>query len=52
MNDVEKLGVWGILVDVFILLPILFWWRKRRKEKTESLIYQRNESEKEGEMNG
>jgi hypothetical protein len=43
INDIEKLGMWGILLDVCFLLPIVVWWRNKRLKKTESLIYQRNE---------
>ena len=52
IEDSQKLGMWGILLDVCLLLPIVIWWRNKRIKKTESLIYQRNESETIGEMNG
>lgn len=52
IDDAQKLGAWGILLDACILLPIVIWWRRRRIRKTESLIYQRNESENIGEFNG
>ena len=49
IDDAQKLGMWGILLDACILLPLIIWWRRRRLRKTESLIYQRNESEIVGE---
>jgi len=50
ITDGKKLGMWGILIDVGILLPVVLWWRIKRKKETESLNYQRNELESEGEV--
>jgi|TARA_R110002110_G_scaffold81022_3_gene210867 hypothetical protein len=50
IEDGKKMGAWGLLIDVAILLPLIIMINRRRKNKRERLKYQRNESERVGEV--
>ena len=50
IEDGKILGAWGLLLDVVILLPLFILMIRRRKKKRERLKYQRNESERVGEV--
>ena len=50
LEEGKKMGAWGLLIDVVILLPIIILMIRRKNKKRERLKYQRNESEKVGEV--
>lgn len=49
IEDSKKLGMWGFLIDIIIILPIILFIANRKKTNRERLKYQRNESEIVGE---
>jgi hypothetical protein len=50
LQDSKKLGMWGFLIDILIILPIILFIANRKKTNRERLKYQRNESEIVGEV--
>lgn len=50
IEDGKKLGAWSILIDIVIMLALIKFIVNKKKRKSESIKYQRNESEIVGEV--